>query len=71
MLPSPNNVGTPLYEIGLALGAGTPVIPVLLREVVSLPKYLRQAQAIDARGLDSTTIGRKVAAAINKIKKSR
>ena len=55
------------YEIGSAIGANVPVVPVLLREVESLPGHLRQTPAIDVRGLDSTTIGTKVAAAIKKI----
>jgi hypothetical protein len=73
LLVTPESLSSKIvnYEIGSAIGAGTPVLPVLLREVAPLPKYLQQVQAIDARGLDSTTIGRKVAAAIIQIKESR
>lgn len=56
------------YEIGSAIGAGIPVIPVLVGEVVSLPKHLRRIQAVDARGLDSASIGAKVAEAVEELK---
>ena len=56
------------YEIGSAIGAGIPVIPVLVREVASLPIHLRHIQAVDARGLDSEMMGTKVAVAIDEIK---
>lgn len=56
------------YEIGSAIGAGIPVIPVLVGHVASLPKHLRHIQAVDARGIDSAMMGVKVAAAIDRIK---
>ena len=55
------------YELGSAIGAGIPVIPVLVGEVGSLPKHLQHIQAVDARALDSTSIGSKVAEAVEKL----
>ena len=55
------------YELGSAIAARIPVIPVLVREVGSLPKHLRHIQAVDARALDSASIGSKVAEAVEKL----
>ena len=56
------------YEIGSAMSAGIPVIPVLVGEVASLPSHLRHIHAVDARGLDSAAIGAKVATALEGLK---
>ncbi len=56
------------YEIGSAIAAGIPVIPVLIGDVVSLPRHLRQVQLVDARGLDEAGTGEKVAAALEQIR---
>ncbi|MGB7087630.1 MAG: toll/interleukin-1 receptor domain-containing protein [Phormidesmis sp.] len=52
------------YEIGSAIAADTPVIPVLVDDVDSLPTYLRRIHAVDVRGLDRERMGAEVAAAI-------
>ena len=56
------------YEIGSAIAAGIPVIPVLVGDVKSLPKLLRQVQVIDARGLDEISMGEKVATALERFR---
>lgn len=58
------------YEIGSAMSAGIPVIPVLVGEVASLPSHLRHIHAVDARGLGSAAMGAKVAAALEGLKDS-
>jgi hypothetical protein len=52
------------YEIGSAISAGIPVIPVLVGDVESLPYHLRHIQAVDARGLDTAMVGVMVAKAV-------
>lgn len=62
------------YEIGSAIAADTPVIPVLVGDVggvESLPTYLRRVHAVDARGLDGVSMGAEVAAAIREIQNKK
>jgi hypothetical protein len=59
------------YEIGSAIAAGTPVIPVLVGDVTYLPKHLRQLQTVDARGLDAASVGAKVTEALDRIQAQR
>jgi hypothetical protein len=58
------------YEIGSAIAADIPVIPVLVGDVESLPIYLRRVLAVDTRGLDSATTGVMVADAFKKLQES-
>jgi len=55
------------YEIGSAISAGIPVIPVLVGDVESLPAHLRHIQAVDARGLDTAMVGVMVAKAVAQV----